>query len=247
VFVVVSVAASVIAIILWRTSPAAPAPARAAIIDQLAFTDPNPEFVARATQQLEDAGYAVDYVPPEDVTIDLYRNLPGRGYKFVLLRSHSSDFVAQPAGADGQAIAGTWSIGLFTNEPYSTQEHVDDQSARRAIIERYVDREISEAYFGVNADFIALSTQGRFNDATIVLMGCAGLKTDDLARAFMFKGATHFVSWDASVTAQHTDAATEKLLQYLFGQGAGLQEAVTNTMADVGPDPAFGAHLLAYP
>jgi hypothetical protein len=44
----------------------------------------------------------------------------------------------------------------------------------------------------------------------------------------MCTGATNFVSWDASVTAQHTDAATDKLLEHLFGQGRDLREALAS-------------------
>ena len=78
-------------------------------------------------------------------------------------------------------------------------------------------------------------------------MGCGGLKTNDLARAFLARGAKDFVSWDGSVTAQHTDSATEELLAHLFAGGQELHEAVARTMDGVGPDPAFGARLAVYP
>jgi hypothetical protein len=64
-------------------------PRRAAIIDQLSLTQPNPDFAASATSILEQAGYAVDYFPGEQVTVDLYRNLPTHDYDLIILRVHS--------------------------------------------------------------------------------------------------------------------------------------------------------------
>ena len=230
----------------WRPASGPPPLARAVIVDQLAKTDPNPTFVADATRQLESAGYAVDYVPADDVTVDFYRRLPAQGYTFVILRSHSSDYVSSRNAVTG-ATTTKWSIGLFTNEPYSSETHVDEQRQKQLVIERYTDDTSGARFFGITATFIADSTQGRFHAATVVLMGCAGLKTDDLARAFQAKGVKDFVSWDLFVTAQHTDAATESLLNHLLGERQDLREAVANAMADTGPDPVYGATLVAYP
>lgn len=241
----VAVAVTIVALDL-RGNAAPHGPLRAVLIDQLAATDPNPDFVDDATRQLETAGYVVDYIPAEDVTVDSYRDLPERGYKFIILRSHSSDFVSQRDAITG-AVARKWSIGLFTNEPYSKETHVEDQRDKRLAIERYADAPGGERYFGITADFIARSTRGRFSGATVILMGCAGLKTDDLARAFVAKGAKDFVSWDLFVTARHTDVATANLLHNLFGMDLSLREAVAKTMDETGLDPVFGAHLLAFP
>jgi hypothetical protein len=49
---------------------------RAAIVDQLSLTEPNPAFTEAATDLLEQAGYAVDYFPGEEVTVEFYRQLP---------------------------------------------------------------------------------------------------------------------------------------------------------------------------
>jgi len=53
-----------------------PGPPRAAIVDQLSLTSPNQAFVQEATSMLEGAGYAVDYYPGEQVTIEFYQDLP---------------------------------------------------------------------------------------------------------------------------------------------------------------------------
>ena len=249
--VVALLLAGVVAIIVpmrhgGSTADAPPAN-RAVIVDQLALTDPNPGFVADATRTLEAAGYRVDYVPADAVTVNYYRDLPARGYKFIVLRSHTSDFRGSLDPATAAASTPEASTGLFTNELYSRSTHLSDQYATRLMVDSYVDRGIPWQYFGITPEFMLQSTRGRFSGSTIVLMGCSGLKTNDLAQAFMTKGASEFVSWDQPVTAEHTDAATKELLSNLFGQRLGLQQAVARTMADVGPDPAYGARLAVYP
>jgi hypothetical protein len=219
------------------------------IVDQLAITDPNPDFAAQASRALERAGYIVDYYPSTAVTVEFYRELPKRGYSFVLLRSHSTELLYKHKDADAPAslyIAGR-SVMLFTNEPYSPFAHVDDQLADRLGVGSYPDGRQPGRYFVIDPAFVASSMHGRFHDATIVLMGCGGLSTIDLAKAFEQRGAKEFISWDASVTAAHTDAATQTLLNHLIADGLEPKQAVARTMTEVGPDPSFGAHLLAYP
>jgi hypothetical protein len=214
--------------------------ANAAIVDQLAFTDPNPSFVQQAASELQHAGYTVDYYPSDAVTVDLYRDLPSRGYKLIILRSHASH--ARYAAGSTTEIS---EVGLFTNELYSRTQHIDEQRAAQLTIDSYSTRE--DRYFGVEPSFITRRAHGHFDGSTVILMGCAGLKTDDMAKAFMARGAKDFVSWDEAVTAAHTDRATADLLHHLVGDGLDLHEAVARTMTEVGPDPSFGAHLLAYP
>jgi hypothetical protein len=224
---------------------------RAAIVDQLALTDPDPAFVEYATRTLQSAGYVVDYHGRDDVTVDFYRTLPTRGYDLIILRSHSSNQVTVNVDVRrGSTVQHTRIVqrlvGLFTNEPYDKRQHVKEQLAQMVTINSYPQLPDRGSYFGVLPAFIGQS-KGKFSGATVILMGCAGLQTDSMARAFLDKGAAHFVSWDDEVTAEHTDAATERLLQHLVGDRLPSREAVSETMAEVGPDPVFGAHLLAVP
>lgn len=244
---VLAIAASVIIVGLafaafgwWRGRSGGAGGMRAVIVDQLAFTDPNPSFVEETAKELERAGYAVDYYPSDTVTVDFYRDLPSRGYGLIILRSHVSR--ARTVLGRNAEIS---EVGLFTNEPYNRGRHVDEQRAAQLTIDSYVSRE--DRYFGVEPSFIAQRTRGHFNGSTVILMGCAGLKTDDLAVAFMTRGAKDFVSWDAEVSATHTDKATAVLVRHLLSERLDLREAVARTMTEVGPDPSFGAHLLAYP
>jgi hypothetical protein len=86
---------------------------------------------------------------------------------------------------------------------------------------------------------------GKFDDTLIVLMGCHGLRTRTTGQAFLNKGASAFVGWSERVSASHTDAATQYFLEQLFVEGRALDEAITQTMVEIGPDPAYGAELQA--
>jgi hypothetical protein len=210
---------------------------RAAIVDQLSLTYPNPAFTETATELLKQAGYAVDYYPGEQVTVDFYRDLPTGGHRFLILRNHSS--------VVGTGTEVTEEAGLYTSEPYSERKYLDEQLAWRLMVAKY--HEGGPEYFGITPEFVKSSMRGKFDDATIIMMGCDGLRSDMLAEAFVLRGAQAVVSWSGPVGAAHTDAATEHLLRHLLLDGLTIQEAVTQTMAEVGPDPAYDSVLRLYP
>lgn len=225
-------------------------PQRAAIVDQLSLTTPNPDFVATTTAMLEGAGYQVDYYLGEEVTVDFYRNLPTLDYDVLVLRVHSGLIEDD----DGQLNQGA--AFLFTSERYDQQKYLEEQRARRLIVATYLGRYDLESplagrleyfQFGIPSDFIKSSMKGRFNDATVILMGCNGLTSGTMAEAFVERGAETVVSWDGLVSAPHTDVATERLLEHLVVENHTAREAVTRTMAEFGPDPWYDSKLLSYP
>ena len=224
------------ALTFWPDRGASAQP-RAIIVDQLARTFPNPALVSDTTELLRKAGYAVDYVPDDQVTVDFYRNLPEKQYAMILLRSH----VAR------RKVDGVWSDAtLFTSESPVFEAHAREYKQKLLGVVTN-DQEPGIRYAGVRASFIEHEMVGDLHKATVVLMGCDGLRDEVLARAFVARGAAEFVSWNESVTPGHNDAATTRLLAHLVADGHTAGAAVAETMADVGSDPAFGAQLLAYP
>jgi len=219
-------------------------PKTAVIVDQLRLTFPNPAFAETATDMLEEAGYAVDYYSGEAVTVDLYRDLPKHDYELIILRVHSG--IVRQVDPRSEERTVMEYVGLFTGEPYSDATYGGREGAGRiglAVARDYQGWQ----YFGVTPYFIEFTMEGRFDKATIILMGCDGLRSDRTAESFVERGAETFVSWDGKVSASHTDAATERLLQHLLTDELTIQEAVTETMAEVGPDPSYGSALLVYP
>jgi len=79
------------------------------------------------------------------------------------------------------------------------------------------------------------------------MMGCSCLYLDDLAQAFIQKGASTYMGWHASVGLDYVDEATPILVANLFSKGMTIKEAVDKTMADLGPDPYYHAYLNYYP
>jgi len=221
------------------------AEAKAAIVDQLSLTFPNPDFVETATNTLEEAGYSVDYYPGEEVTVEFYRDLPRHGYELIILRVHSG-LVRQVSAATGDRTLTDY-VSLFTGEPYSDEKYAGVEAAGRLGVGVARYHEGSPPYFGITPYFIESTMEGRFDKTAIILMGCDGLRSHKTAEAFLQKGAKAFVSWSGPVSAAHTDAATERLLQHLLIDRLTMQEAVTRTMAEVGPDPSYDSTLLLYP
>jgi hypothetical protein len=215
---------------------------RAAIVDQLSLSQPNPDFAASATNILEQADYAVDYFPGEQVTVDFYRNLPTHGYDFIILRVHSG--IAEETDVTTGETTQREYVSLFTGEPYSQDKYPNEPTGRLGKATYY---EGAPPLFGIGPEFITHSMRGSFDKTLIVLMGCDGLRSQRTAQAFLDKGASAFVSWTRSVSASHTDAATERLLQKLLLEELPVGDAVAQTAAELGPDPSYGAELRVLP
>jgi len=255
---VVAVFSVVIALAAWLATSALSGdgvPPKAAIVDQLGLLTPNPAFVETATDILEQAGYTVDYYPPEEVTVDFYRDLPGHGYELIVLRVHSAVPGRDLAIASGvpeatlqpvlRAIADE--VVLFTAEPYSQTRYLDEQRALRLFPVRDYEENPGEGYFAIGSDFIGSSMRGEFDGTTVILMGCSGLASDRTAAAFTERGAGAVVGWSGLVSAPHTDATTERLLRHLLIDGLPIREAVAQAAAEAGPDPEYGSTLLVHP
>ena len=210
---------------------------KAAIVDQLYNLQPNQAFIEQTTQELEDYGFEVDLYQGDEVTVDFYRELPSYGYKLIIFRAHSGLL-----GSEGEIIKRTT---LFTNEPYSQTKHVAEQLSDQLAMAR-ID-ENHPWVFGIGAKFVTQSMEGRFPNTVIIMMGCSTLYLDDLAQAFIEKGASTYLGWDATVGLDYVDEATPILATNLYSKGMTIKEAVDKTMAEVGPDPDYHAYLKYYP
>jgi len=215
---------------------------RAVIVDQLDQTHPNESFRTEVTATLEGAGYEVDYVPGEDVTVEYYRSLPEGDYDIVLLRAH----VAQAGASDGESTLAE----LFTNEPFSLAAHEFEREqgylGRVAYLDEAEDPN-APSWFAIGPAFVANRMRGSFDGSTVVMMGCSGLFSEQMAEAFIRRGADAFVSWDDLVSATHTDAATESLVENVVVEGLSVADATEATMGELGPDPYYESTMLSYP
>lgn len=213
---------------------------KAAIVDHLSLTFPNQTFIEKATAILEQAGYAVDYYPGEKVTVELYRELPTYGHKLIILRVHST-----ATGPQGQES----SVKLFTSERYSKTKHLYEQLTDQLGWLAFSGEEWEKGnlYFGISPLFVSQSMKDSFQNTAIIMMGCEGLKNNEMAEALIQKGAKVYISWSDSVSASHTDTATTRLLQHLTTEKQTIKQAVENTMKQVGSDSAYESQLIYYP
>src|SRR2546427_8417601 len=96
------VAASVSGIITYsvlnQTSSSQAAGFKAAIVDQLSGTFPNPSFDDNAKAALAGAGYTVDHYSTDQVTVDFFASLPSRGYGLIIIRAHSTGYNTRDGG-----------------------------------------------------------------------------------------------------------------------------------------------------
>lgn len=214
---------------------------KAAMVDHLSLTFPNQTFIQTATSTLKKAGYTVDYYPGEKVNVEFYRNLPTHGYKIIILRVHSS-----AAALEGKEYVEA-PVSLFTSELYSGTNHVYEQLTDQLAIASCTPMPEPPYYFAITPKFVTSSTNGKFQNTLIIMMGCEGLNNTKMAEAFIEKGAKAYISWKGSVSASHTDQAAIHLLQHYLTEKQTIKQAVENTMKEVGTDPAYKSLLTYYP
>jgi hypothetical protein len=101
--------------------------------------------------------------------------------------------------------------------------------------------------FSISPEFIRESMTKNFDNTVVIMMGCAGIYLTDLAEAFIGKGASAYLAWDASVELDYVDEATPYLIGQLCSENVTIKEAVDSTMDVIGPDPKHGAELKYYP
>ena len=192
---------------------------RALVMDQLSLNYPDPLFVTNVTKYLTGAGYSVDYSGPSPTAVDSFRLLPEQGYDLVIIRAHEGS-----------------SQAIITTESYSRSEYVADQLGGSLVPAQVANGPI---YFALTPKFVRENMVGRFPGSTIIVMGCAALQgTQDMATAFLDKGANFFVGWDGLVSIIHSDTSTVSLTRLLSNET--VPEATSQAG---GADPVFGAKL----
>lgn len=210
---------------------------KAAIIDQLYDLENDTEFISGIMDILSRKGLEVDYFKGEEITVDFYRSLPSRGYKIIIFRAHTGLL----GGGPGQSEIRTY---LFTSQAYSENSETFDQMTNRLGQGRY---DMGKPLFAVNADFVVKSSHGSFNGAAVIMMGCSSLKNDDMAQAFVNKGASLYTGWNESVDLDYVEQATLTLLNNLYRENNTIENAVAQTMEEAGPDSESEAEMKYYP
>ena len=241
--VVLAVLLALLVLILSSCSPqqVTPTPTtqpegrKAALVDQIALMNPDPEFTDQALAYLNEAGFSTDVYEGEEVTVEFFRTLPEKGYQLILFRSHATNILNEtiPGGP----------VFLFTSEVYDKHKYVKEQLANRIGRAKILYGENSPLYFAIVAGFVRHEMVGHFDDTLIIIGGCQSLGTPDLAQAFIERGASAVIGWNDWVDLSHNDQAILHLLRGLTTEKLTLEQAVRKTMNEIGPDPAYDSSL----
>ena len=222
---------------------------RAVIIDQLYEEIPNENFQKKAIEIFEEAGYDVDLVAGQNVTVDFYKNLPSMNYKYIVLRSHA---IAKQ-NSDSPVI-------LFTGEKYSTEQYITEQlfghimraaplGTREFNAEvpqdnwvtvnstyRYYEQPAKFESYAEN-EFFAISPKlvdelmvGQFPSSTILLGGCSTLSNPSMAKSLIKRGASEIVGWDDLVGSLENDRALLAVLEETVTNNVKVEDAVNSHM-----------------
>ena len=216
-------------------------PPKAAIIDQLFLLEPNQAFIEKTTEMLESYGFQVDLWQGKEVTVDFYRELPEYDYQLIVFRVHSGLLLAL---VHSQVIPSETTY-LFTGEAYTTSKYVAEQ-----LTDRVTNAMMTTEYplvFAINSEFIKTDLKGSFDNTAIIMMGCESYYFDDMAEAFIEKGASVYLGWNSFVSLDYVDDATLNLVSNLCTENMTVAEGVDTTMTDVGYDPYFRAYLKYCP
>jgi len=215
---------------------------RAAIIDQLAVMELNQDFIEQVTAELEASGFEVDVYSGEEVNVKLYSQLPRYGYKLIIFRAHAGLLQAEE---NSEVVGVKQATYLFTAEEYRQTKYIAEQ-----LDDQLLPAEMTADFplvFAVNSRFVMESMPGSFDDTLIIMMGCSSAYLEDIAAAFILKGASTYMGWGGSVSLDYVDRAAADLITNLCTGGMTVDEAAAETMSRIGPDPVWGAGLRYHP
>jgi len=208
----------------------------AAIIDQLHDSIPNKSFQQKALEYLENAGFDVDVYTTEDITVDFYKKLPSMNYKFIYIRTHSLEEVAESQNT----------TFLFTGEKYDVNKYIQEQLSgqvsrgipiyEQELMELQESNELSidMVYFVVGSKFVDELMVGKFPQSVIIIGGCESTRTHDLAKSLIFRGASAVVGWDRTISSMENDRVMLALLEEVLINKIGFYDAIPSVMEEFG-------------
>jgi len=193
----------------------------AAIIDQLGESDPslsNSTFVESVTNLLESRNFTVTYYN-KTLDVNFFKGLAKYNYGIIVLRVHSA------LREDNSTV------DLFTSEKYDPNYDSNKYRSERdnglLTIGEYLYTP-GKYYFAVTPNFIK-NLEGRFPKSIIIAMGCWSLKQgcEQMAMAFLDKGAKAYVGWTDIVLPKDTDHETARFIEMFLNRNKTLDSAVS--------------------
>lgn len=244
-FGIVMIGVIVFAVQSWLSSSQPPqiqSADKAALIDQLSIAYPNPSFTEEFIRMTEAVGLTPEIFKGSEVTLDLYKRLPSMGYRLIVFRVHQST-PAEVLLPYDHPVTG-YPVYLFTGEPYNEHKYVVEQLSDLVVPAREING--SNVYFSIGPEFVQ-SMNGEFQNTVIVLAGCSGLYSAELADSFIIKGASIVLGWQRFVQMDYTDKAIDRLLRAILLEKTTFYRSVLVMTSEIGLDPTYKTNLLIYP
>jgi hypothetical protein len=244
-FGIIMIGVIVFAVQSWLSSsqpPETQSANKAALIDQLSIAYPNPSFTEEFIRMSEAVGLTPEIFTGSEVTLDLYKKLPSMGYRIIVFRVHQSTPSEVLLPLD-HPVTG-YPVYLFTGEPYNEHKYVVEQLTDLVVPAREING--SNVYFSIGPEFVH-SMEGEFQNTVIVLAGCSGLYSAELADSFIVKGASVVFGWQRFVQMDYTDKAIDRLLRAILIEKTTFYRGVLVMISEVGRDPTYETNLLIYP
>jgi hypothetical protein len=189
---------------------------KAVIVDQLAKDHSNPSFVENVTDLLEGKGFKVEYYCNETIDVSFFKSLAERRFGIIIFRVHTA------LRQDGSTV------DLFTNEKWDSQKYGQEWERGLIVYGNYSND--PNLYCAITSRFIE-RLSGSFPKSIVFAMGCWSLKEgcEQLANAFIKKGAKAYIGWTDVILPEDTDNETLSLLKMLLDYDYTLGDAVNKT------------------
>jgi hypothetical protein len=245
VFGIIMIGVVVFAFQSWFSSPQTyenQSANKAALIDQLSIAYPNPSFTEEFIRMSKAVGLTPEIFAGTEVTLDLYKRLPSMGYRLIIFRVHQSTPSEVLLPYD-HPVTG-YPVYLFTGEPYNEHKYVIEQLSDLVVPAREING--SNIYFSIGPEFVQ-SMDGKFQNTVIILAGCSGLYSAELADSFIIKGASVVLGWQRFVQMDYTDKAIVRLLRAILIEKTTFYRSILVMTSEVGLDPTYATNLLIYP
>jgi hypothetical protein len=165
---------------------------------------------------LQNHGFNVSYYN-ETLDVNFFKNLATSNYGLIILRDHSA------------LRNDSSTVDLFTSERYVPGVH--DQDLGNGLLA------LGEFYYKPSEQYLVLSSlfvenlPGRFPNSIVIAMGCQSLKPgcQQMAQAFLDKGAKAYIGWSDIVFPPDTDTETMRLIRMLLDENMTIGDAVRGT------------------
>ena len=204
--------------VFWRFSEAE-FPMRAVIIDQVganpqSSTEEMRRFNETAARLLRNAGFEVFYYGSEKVKVSLYSELAKNNYGIIILRTHSALRIEETL------------VDFFTSEEFREGVYSNELNSGLLTIGNY-SWVPNKYFFAVTPKFIE-KLDGVFPGSIVIAMGCSSLKAgyEEMADAFIKKGAKVYIGWTEPVSITHSDNSTLRFLQYFLADDKTVSDAI---------------------